>query len=82
MNAIDFMLASALAASLPLLLAALGEMVVEKTGLLNLGLEGMMEAGPVCVCASAYVYALAYVCARVRVRVRVRACVPLVPVSG
>ncbi|WP_421725900.1 ABC transporter permease [Bauldia sp.] len=45
MNAIEFLLAGTLAASLPLLLAALGEMVVEKTGLVNLGLEGMMAIG-------------------------------------
>ena len=38
MSALEFLLAGTLAAALPLLLAALGEMVVEKTGLLNLGL--------------------------------------------
>lgn len=45
MNALEFLLTGTLAAALPLLLAALGEMVVEKTGLLNLGLEGMMAIG-------------------------------------
>lgn len=45
MSALEFLLAGTLAAALPLLLAALGEMVVEKTGLLNLGLEGMMAIG-------------------------------------
>ncbi len=45
MNGLEFLLAGTLAAALPLLLAALGEMVVEKTGLLNLGLEGMMAIG-------------------------------------
>ncbi|WP_227269730.1 ABC transporter permease [Roseobacter weihaiensis] len=45
MSAVEFLLAGTLAAALPLLLAALGEMVVEKTGLLNLGLEGMMAVG-------------------------------------
>ncbi|MEP4194753.1 MAG: ABC transporter permease [Aliishimia sp.] len=45
MNGLEFLLAGTLAAALPMLLAALGEMVVEKTGLLNLGLEGMMALG-------------------------------------
>lgn len=45
MSGLEFLLAGAVAAALPLLLAALGEMVVEKTGLLNLGLEGMMAIG-------------------------------------
>lgn len=45
MSALEFLLAGTLAAALPLLLAALGEMVVQKTGLLNLGLEGMMAIG-------------------------------------
>jgi simple sugar transport system permease protein len=47
MSALEFLLAGTLAAALPLLLAALGEMVVERTGILNLGLEGMMALGAV-----------------------------------
>jgi simple sugar transport system permease protein len=42
MNAFDFILAGTLAAATPFLLAALGELVVERTGVLNLGIEGMM----------------------------------------
>lgn len=34
-------------ASTPLLLAALGELVVERSGILNLGVEGMMVAGAI-----------------------------------
>ena len=45
MSIVEFLLAGTLAAALPLMLAALGEMVVERTGLLNLGLEGMMALG-------------------------------------
>ncbi len=33
--------------STPILLAALGELVVEKSGVLNLGVEGMMLIGAV-----------------------------------
>ena len=33
--------------STPVLLAAIGELVVEKTGVLNLGVEGMMIIGAV-----------------------------------
>jgi simple sugar transport system permease protein len=35
-------------ASTPLLLASLGELVVERSGVLNLGVEGMMVMGAVC----------------------------------
>ncbi len=40
--------------STPLLLAATGELVVEKSGVLNLGVEGMMLVGAVCGFAVAY----------------------------
>ncbi|WP_208349732.1 ABC transporter permease [Pseudaestuariivita rosea] len=40
--------ASLMVASTPILLAALGELVVEKTGVLNLGVEGMMITGAIC----------------------------------
>ena len=39
--------ASIMVASTPILLAALGEMVVEKAGVLNLGVEGMMITGAI-----------------------------------
>jgi general nucleoside transport system permease protein len=40
-------------ASTPILLAALGELIVEKSGVLNLGIEGMMLIGAVCGFAAA-----------------------------
>lgn len=40
--------ASLMAASTPIVLAAIGEMVVEKSGVLNLGVEGMMITGAIC----------------------------------
>jgi simple sugar transport system permease protein len=45
---------SVLAASTPLLLAAAGELVAERAGVLNLGLEGMMIMGAACGFAGAW----------------------------
>lgn len=42
------LVASLMVASVPILLAALGELVVEKAGVLNLGVEGMMIMGAIC----------------------------------
>jgi simple sugar transport system permease protein len=42
-------------ASTPFLLAAIGELVVERSGVLNLGVEGMMVMGAVCGFAAAFV---------------------------
>lgn len=42
------LLASLIVASTPILLAAIGEMVVERAGVLNLGVEGMMITGAIC----------------------------------
>ena len=41
------LVASLMVASTPILLAAIGEMVVEKAGVLNLGVEGMMIVGAI-----------------------------------
>jgi general nucleoside transport system permease protein len=40
-------------ASVPIMLAAIGELVVEKAGVLNLGVEGMMIMGAICGFATA-----------------------------
>jgi len=42
------LLASLIVASTPILLAALGELVVERAGVLNLGVEGIMITGAIC----------------------------------
>ena len=41
------LIASLMVASTPILLAAIGELVVEKSGVLNLGVEGMMIVGAI-----------------------------------
>jgi simple sugar transport system permease protein len=42
------LLASLMVAATPILLAAIGELVVERAGVLNLGVEGMMITGAAC----------------------------------
>lgn len=42
------LLAALIVASVPIILAAIGELVVERAGVLNLGVEGMMIMGAVC----------------------------------
>jgi len=42
-------------AATPLLIAAIGELVVERSGVLNLGVEGMMVMGAVCGFGAAFV---------------------------
>ncbi len=44
-NTLILMLVATVAAAIPLIFAALGELVVEKSGVLNLGVEGMMIVG-------------------------------------
>lgn len=47
------LVASLMVASTPILLASIGELVVEKSGVLNLGVEGMMITGAICGFAAA-----------------------------
>jgi general nucleoside transport system permease protein len=51
---LEAILLSVIAASTPVLLAASGELVVERSGVLNLGVEGMMIVGAACGFAGAY----------------------------
>jgi len=48
MELVEAIILSVLAASTPLLLAATGELVTERAGVLNLGVEGMMIVGAAC----------------------------------
>ena len=54
MQMFEAIMLSVIAASTPLLLAAAGELVAERSGVLNLGLEGMMIMGAACAFAGAY----------------------------
>ncbi len=47
MTAYETIILTVITASTPLLLAAIGELVVERAGVLNLGIEGMMAMGAV-----------------------------------
>ncbi|NEW86135.1 MULTISPECIES: ABC transporter permease [Rhodopseudomonas] len=54
MDLVEAILLSIVTASTPLLLAASGELVAERAGVLNLGVEGMMLIGAVCGFAGAW----------------------------
>ncbi len=56
MNGVDWIaiMASAIAAATPLIFAAIGELVAERAGVLNLGVEGMMLVGAVSGFAAGY----------------------------
>lgn len=54
MGLVEAIILSIIAASTPLLLAAAGELIVERSGVLNLGVEGMMIMGAACGFAGAY----------------------------
>lgn len=48
-------LAASITAGTPILFAALGELITERAGILNLGVEGIMLVGAVAGFISAYV---------------------------
>jgi ABC-type uncharacterized transport system permease subunit len=53
MSLVEAVLLTVMTASTPLLLAATGELVTERAGVLNLGVEGMMIMGAACAFAAA-----------------------------
>jgi simple sugar transport system permease protein len=55
-TAYEAILLTIITASTPLLIAALGELVTERSGVLNLGVEGMMVMGAVCAFAGAVTF--------------------------
>ena len=55
MRLFEAIILAVLAASTPLLIAAAGELVIERAGVLNLGVEGMMIMGAACGFVGAYI---------------------------
>jgi len=56
MTAFEAILLTIVTASTPLLISAIGELVAERSGVLNLGLEGMMAMGAACSFAAAVTF--------------------------
>lgn len=56
MNAFEAILLTIVTASTPFLIAALGELVAERSGVLNLGVEGVMAMGAACSFATAVTF--------------------------
>ena len=56
MTALEAILLTIVTAATPLLIAAIGELVAERAGVLNLGVEGMMAMGAACGFAAAIAF--------------------------
>jgi simple sugar transport system permease protein len=56
MTAFEAILFTIVTASTPLLISAIGELVAERSGVLNLGIEGMMAMGAACSFAAAVTF--------------------------